>query len=101
MPAGLYAITVGFHLDHDHGHAARIVPAFAAIRLYNRGLLIGTWWCLMAGTALRVPSQALYTAVGGLVVPLLGQSGVIQLGGADAVCLESVGNAGDERYPIC
>ena len=61
------------------GMAARIVPAFAATRLYSSSLLIGTWVCLMAGTLLRVPSQALYTTVGGPFVPLLGLSGVLQL----------------------
>ncbi len=77
--AGLHAVTVGFISMMIMGMAARIVPAFAATRLYSRGLLIGTWCCLMAGTLLRVPSQALYTAVGGPFVPLLGLSGVIQL----------------------
>jgi hypothetical protein len=70
---------VGFISTMIMGMAARIVPAFAATRLYSRGLLIGTWCCLMAGTLLRVPSQALYTTVGGPFVPLLGLSGVVQL----------------------
>lgn len=77
--AGLHAITVGFISTMIMGMAARIVPAFAATRLYSRGLFLGAWWCLMAGTLLRVPSQALYTMVGGPFVPLLGVSGVIQL----------------------
>ncbi len=77
--AGLHAVTVGFISMMIMGMAARIVPAFAATRLYSRSLLIGAWMCLMAGTLLRVPSQALYTQVGGPFVPLLGLSGVIQL----------------------
>jgi NnrS protein len=77
--AGLHAITVGFISTMIMGMAARIVPAFAATRLHSRGLFIAAWWCLMLGTLLRVPSQALYTAVGGIFVPLLGVSGVIQL----------------------
>jgi hypothetical protein len=79
--AGLHAITVGFISTMIMGMAARIVPAFAATRLYSRWLLIGAWLCLMSGTLLRVPSQALYTTVGGPFVPLLGLSGVIQLAG--------------------
>jgi hypothetical protein len=77
--AGLHAITVGFMSTMIMGMAARIVPAFAATRLHSRALFIGAWWCLMLGTALRVPTQALYTSAGGIVVPLLGLSGVIQL----------------------
>ncbi|HEY8693932.1 MAG TPA: NnrS family protein [Chloroflexota bacterium] len=77
--AGLHAVTVGFISTMIMGMAARIVPAFAATRLYSRSLLIGTWVCLMAGTLFRVPSQALYTSVGGAFVPLLGLSGVLQL----------------------
>lgn len=77
--AGLHAITVGFISTMIMGMAARIVPAFAATRLYSRALFVGAWWCLMLGTALRVPSQALYTAVGGVFVPLLALSGVVQL----------------------
>ncbi len=77
--AGLHAITVGFISTMIMGMAARIVPAFAATRLHSRGLFMVTWWCLMAGTALRVPSQALYSAISGPFVPLLGLSGVIQL----------------------
>jgi hypothetical protein len=42
---------------------------------------IGAWLCLMAGTLLRAPSQALYTIVGGPFVPLLGLSGLIQVVG--------------------
>ncbi len=77
--AGLHAITVGFISMMIMGMGTRIVPAFAATRLYSRSLLIAAWACLMAGTILRVPSQVLYTAVGGPFVPLLGLSGVIQL----------------------
>ncbi|HLG69762.1 MAG TPA: NnrS family protein [Chloroflexota bacterium] len=77
--AGLHAVTVGFISTMIMGMAARIVPAFAATRLHSRSLFIATWWCLMLGTALRVPSQALYTAAAGIFVPLLGLSGVIQL----------------------
>lgn len=77
--AGLHAITVGFISTMIMGMAARIVPAFAATRLYSRALFIGVWWCLMIGTLMRVPSQALYTAVGGPFVLLLGVSGVVQL----------------------
>ena len=79
--AGLHAITVGFISTMIMGMATRIVPAFAATRLHSRALLIGAWACLMAGTLLRVPSQALYSAAGGPFVPLLGLSGVIQLAG--------------------
>src|SRR5262249_11609166 len=50
-----------------------------ATRLHSRGAFIGAWWCLMAGTLLRVPSQALYTAIGGPFVLLLGISGAVQL----------------------
>ncbi|MGH2519202.1 MAG: hypothetical protein ACRDF8_05310 [Chloroflexota bacterium] len=77
--AGLHAITVGFISTMIMGMAARIVPAFAATRLYSGRLLTATWCCLMLGTALRVPTQALYSTAGGVVVPLLGLSGVIQL----------------------
>lgn len=77
--AGLHAITVGFVSTMIMGMAARIVPAFAATRLHSRGAFVGAWWCLMAGTLLRVPSQALYTAAGGPFALLLGVSGVIQL----------------------
>ncbi len=77
--AGLHAITVGFISTMIMGMAARIVPAFAATRLHSRALFVSAWWCLMLGTLLRVPSQALYTAIGEPFVVLLGISGVIQL----------------------
>jgi uncharacterized protein involved in response to NO len=77
--AGLHGITVGFISTMIMGMAARIVPAFAATTLYSGRLLMWTWVCVTAGTLLRIPTQALYTTVGGPVVPLLGLSGVIQL----------------------
>ncbi|HEU0168631.1 MAG TPA: NnrS family protein [Chloroflexota bacterium] len=79
--AGLHSVTVGFVSMMIMGMAARIVPAFAATHLYSQALFFGTWWCLMLGTALRVPSQALYTAAGGPFVTLLGVSGALQLAG--------------------
>jgi hypothetical protein len=77
--AGLHAITVGFVSTMIMGMAARIVPAFGATRLWSQKLLVATWVCVTAGTALRIPSQVLYTVTGGPFINLLGISGDIQL----------------------
>ncbi len=79
--AGLHAVTIGFISMMIMGMAARIVPAFAATRLHSRSLFVLTWWCLMLGTLLRVPAQALYSSTGGAIGPLLGLSGIVQLAG--------------------
>lgn len=74
-----HTLTVGFISMMILGMASRIIPVFTGGRLNSPTLLLGSFVLINLGNALRVTSQPLADLFGGILFPIMGASGVLEV----------------------